>query len=91
MVNFVISSDQEFFKNLSEERQREYFKISYDYLKDYFGEKNVVSAKVHLDETTPHMHFTAIPLIDGKLNAKKLMNRNFLRKIQIEIYLIPKL
>ena len=44
MVNFVISSDQEFFKNLSEERQREYFKISYDYLKDYFGEKNVVSA-----------------------------------------------
>ena len=84
MVNFVISSDQEFFKNLSEERQREYFKISYDYLKDYFGEKNVVSAKVHLDETTPHMHFTAIPLIDGKLNAKKLMNRNFLRKIQDE-------
>ena len=85
MVNFVISSDQEFFKNLSEERQREYFKISYDYLKDYFGEKNVVSAKVHLDETTPHMHFTAIPLIDGKLNAKKLMNRNFLRKIQDEL------
>lgn len=85
MVNFVISSDQEFFKNLSEERQREYFKISYDYLKDYFGEKNVISAKVHLDETTPHMHFTAIPLVDGKLNAKKLMTRGFLRKIQSEL------
>lgn len=85
MVNFVISSDQEFFKNLSEERQREYFKISYDYLKDYFGEKNVISAKVHLDETTPHMHFSAVPLVDGKLNAKKLMSRNFLRKIQSEL------
>ena len=85
MINFLISSDQEFFKNLTEERQREYFKISYDYLKDYFGEKNVISAKVHLDETTPHMHFTAIPLIDGKLNAKKLMNRNFLRRIQDEL------
>lgn len=85
MVNFLISSDQEFFKNLSEERQREYFKISYDYLKDYFGENNVISAKVHLDETTPHMHFTAVPLVDGKLNAKKLMTRNFLRKIQSEL------
>ena len=85
MVNFVISSDQEFFKNLSAEKQREYFKIGYDYLKDYFGEKNVISAKVHLDETTPHMHFTAVPLIDGKLNAKKLMTRSFLRKIQSEL------
>lgn len=85
MVNFIISSDQEFFKNLSEERQREYFKISYDYLKDYFGEKNVISSKVHLDETTPHMHFTAIPLVDGKLNSKKLMTRGFLRKIQSEL------
>ena len=85
MVNFVISSDNDFFKNLSEVQQQEYFKISYEYLRDYFGAENVLSAKVHLDETTPHMHFSAIPLVDGKLNAKNLMNRNFLRKIQSEL------
>lgn len=38
-----------------------------------------------MNETTPHMHFSAVPLVDGKLNAKKLMNRNFLRKIQSEL------
>ena len=85
MVNFIISSDNDFFKDLSEDQVKEYFKISYEYLRDYFGEKNVISAKVHLDETTPHMHFCAVPLVDGKLNAKSLMTRGFLRQIQKEL------
>lgn len=37
-----------------------------------FGEENIMSAVLHLDETTPHLHVMVIPVVDGKLNATTL-------------------
>lgn len=39
--------------------------MAYDFVKDYqnLGEQYIVSAKVHLDETTPHLHIVFIPVI----------------------------
>lgn len=37
-------------------------KESVDWLKDTFGEENVLSAVLHLDETTPHIHAVIIPI-----------------------------
>lgn len=50
-----------------------------DWLKERFGD-NVVSAVVHLDELSPHMHFTVVPIDekpDGRivLNARDLFNK----------------
>lgn len=45
-----------------------------NYVKDMFGEQNIVYAVTHYDEQTPHMHICAVPLVDGKLNFKKLFN-----------------
>lgn len=50
-----------------------------DWLKARFGE-NLVSAVVHLDELSPHMHFTVVPMdekLDGRivLNARDLFNK----------------
>ncbi|MEZ8917029.1 MobV family relaxase [Vibrio splendidus] len=50
-----------------------------DWLKERFGD-NVVSAVVHLDELSPHMHFTVVPIdekLDGRivLNARDLFNK----------------
>lgn len=44
-----------------EEKCKAFFKASYDFLAQRYGEKNVVSSYVHHDETTPHMHFCFIP------------------------------
>jgi hypothetical protein len=45
------------------------------WLKDYFGEDNVVSAVLHMDETTPHIHAMVTPIDrdsgQPKFNAKK--------------------
>ena len=39
-------------------------------------EKNVISAYVHMDETTPHMHFLFIPIVDDKSGSKSIPTRN---------------
>jgi hypothetical protein len=47
------------------------------------GRANIVSAVVHMDEKTPHMHVLAVPLMDGRLNVGKIMDgRNKLRELQ---------
>jgi len=36
------------------------------WLKQIYGEENIVSAVLHLDETTPHIHATMIPIVTGE-------------------------
>ena len=40
------------------------------WLQDTFGKDNVVSAVLHKDETTPHIHAIVIPIVNGRLNAR---------------------
>ena len=83
MTSTIVTSDKGFFDKLSLKEQKKFFEESYKFLKECYGEKNIVSAVVHMDETTPHMHLTAVPLTDdGKLSAKKIIDRKFLRYIQ---------
>ena len=44
---------------------------SLKWMQDYFGERNVVSAMVHMDESSPHIHAIIVPITrDGRLSAK---------------------
>ena len=81
----IISSDSAFFENLTEDKQKEFFKSSLDYLKNKIGEEFIISANVHLDETTPHMHVGFVPIIENSLSAKKLIDRKFLREVQDQL------
>ena len=55
------------------------------FLKDKFGEQNVVSCTLHQDELTPHFHAVVVPLTaDGRLSAKDLFNPKTLRTLQTE-------
>ncbi|MFS3036762.1 MobV family relaxase [Bacteroides nordii] len=42
-----------------------------DWLKKTYGAENIVSAVVHLDETTPHIHATMIPIVTGERRKAK--------------------
>lgn len=55
--------------------QKEFLKEMYDWLVGRYGSENVVSAYVHLDETTPHMHFKFVPAVGDRLSAKDLLNK----------------
>lgn len=41
------------------------------WLKKTYGAENIVSAVVHLDETTPHIHATMIPIVTGERRKAK--------------------
>lgn len=41
------------------------------YLSDTFGRENIVSAVLHLDEQTPHIHATLVPIVKGERKRKK--------------------
>lgn len=87
-VEVVFTSDKEFFDKLSPEKEREFFDKSLQFLKDFAGEKNVVSAIIHKDEKTPHLHCVFTPITnDGRLHFKSFINGKFeLSKFQDKYY-----
>ncbi|RXF40216.1 plasmid recombination protein, partial [Enterococcus faecalis] len=86
LVNeWIITSDQEFFKDLSESDTRLFFQESFNFYADIFGKQNMAYAVVHMDETTPHMHLGVVPMINGKLSSKSVFNRKTLLEIQEEL------
>ena len=83
MAQVLVTSDSGFFSRLSPEQQKQFFKDSYDFLADRYGRENVISATVHLDERTPHMHFNFVPVTaDGRLSAKSVLTRQSLIRQQ---------
>lgn len=82
----LISSDKQFFDGLTPEKEREFFQTAYEYLCEKYGAENIISAKVHKDETTPHLHAIVVPLTkDGRLTAKELFDRNALTALHNDI------
>jgi len=87
MAQVLVTSDKSFFENLSEEKQKEFFQDSYDFLANRYGKENIVSAVVHMDEKTPHMHFNFIPATeDGRLSAKEILTPKTLGRQHDEFY-----
>lgn len=85
--SMLVSASPEFFKGMPPELVREYFAMCYRFFRDRHGEENIVSAVVHLDETTPHMHLNIVPIYQGhRLCCKHLFEREPLRKLQTDIY-----
>ncbi len=65
VCEFIITSDREFFEEIGEEETKRYFKTAYNFVSQYkdLGEKYIISAKVHMDESTPHLHLVFVPVI----------------------------
>lgn len=84
--SMFVGASPEFFKGMPPELIREYFAMCYRFFRDRYGEENIVSAIVHMDETTPHMHLNLIPVLNGKLCCKRLFDRVALQKLQTDIY-----
>ena len=65
VCEYIITSDEEYFKSIGEEETKRYFKTAYEFVKSYkkLGDDYIISANVHLDEATPHMHLVFIPVV----------------------------
>ena len=86
MCSFVIGSDREFFGRLSRQEQQQFFVDCTRFFAERYGEENIISAVVHMDETTPHLHLNLIPIADGRLCAKTLFDRKELQNLQSDFY-----
>ena len=65
---FIITSDKDFFDSIGEEETKRYFQTAYKFVANYknLGEQYILSAKIHNDETTPHMHLVFVPVVHTK-------------------------
>ena len=65
VCEYIITSDKEFFNSIGAEETKRYFETAYKFVSDYknLGEQYILSAKVHMDEETPHMHLVFIPVV----------------------------
>lgn len=70
----LITASPDWLKKKSVEEQKEFFNFAYDFVRDRYGEKNILSAVVHMDEATPHMHFVFVPITkDNRLSSKEII------------------
>ena len=81
----VLGASSEFFEGKTFSEQRQFFTDYAKLFADKYGKQNIVSAVVHMDETTPHMHLNFIPITEGRLCAKELCNRK-LSQLQTEVW-----
>lgn len=84
--SFILGSDGEFFSALSKERQEEFFRDCTTFFAERYGEENIISAVVHVDETTPHLHLNLMPVLNGRLCSKQLFDRTALRRLQSDFH-----
>ena len=83
LCGMIVSSDAEFFKDMSPKETRRFFEVCKERLTAFVGEENVIAATVHMDEKTPHMHFLHVPVTkDGRLNANAIYTRESLKFLQ---------
>lgn len=65
VCEYVITSDNDFFKRIGEKETKRYFETAYKFVCEYkdLGEQYILSAKVHYDERSPHMHLLFLPVV----------------------------
>jgi hypothetical protein len=62
-------------KGVKKEDQKKFFEETVKFLNNRYGENNCVSADVHFDETTPHLHYCFIPIVYDEKKQREKVDR----------------
>ena len=74
VVEALVTASPEFFKGKKKDEIKAYFQEALDFIKQHQDPKTILSAVVHMDEKTPHMHLSFVPLTEDKrLSAKEIV------------------
>ena len=87
-VEVLITASPEFFEGKNRKEIREFFAYAVEFMKSKQREETYISAVVHVDEKTPHMHLCFVPITpDGRLSAKEIIgNKKRLTQWQDEFW-----
>ena len=70
----MFTATPEFFNGKKLPEIRRYFEEALRFFEQYQSRETIISAVVHMDEKTPHMHLSFVPLTaDGRLSAKEIV------------------
>ena len=71
-VEHVLTASPEFFRDKTPDEVMAWARASVASMEEFWGKDNVVSAVLHLDEATPHIHLYTVPIDPktGRLNAR---------------------
>ena len=74
VVEALVTASPEFFKGKKKADMKAYFQEAVDFIKQHQSPETIISAVVHLDEKSPHMHLCFVPLTEDKrLCAKEIL------------------
>ena len=74
VVEALVTASPEFFKGKKQAEVRAFFEEAVRFIERRQPKDTIISAVVHMDEKTPHMHLSFVPLTkDGRLSAKDIV------------------
>lgn len=74
VVETLVTASPEFFKGKKQAEVRAFFDEAVRFIERRQPKDTIISAVVHMDEKTPHMHLSFVPLTkDGRLSAKDIV------------------
>ena len=88
VVETLITASPEFFANKKPKEVKEFFAHALEFIQKKQAPETIISAVVHMDEKTPHMHLCFVPLTEDKrLSAKDIIgNKKKLTQWQDEFW-----
>jgi len=87
MCDWIVTAPE----NLTDGEYEKFFREVYDFLNNRYGKENVISSYVHMDETTPHLHYAFVPVVTDKkkgilkLSAKERITKSDLKSFHNDL------
>ena len=74
VVEVLFTATPDFFKGKNRAEVKAFFTEVLRFIEKHQAKETILSAVVHMDEKTPHMHLSFVPLTpDGRLSAKEIV------------------
>lgn len=70
-LEFILSGSTDAMLAMSEDTLKSWTNDSLDFIRRHCGDKNVISAHLHRDETAPHLHVIVLPIVNGESRRTK--------------------
>lgn len=85
-LDTLYTASSEFFQGKTNEENDKFFRDCLKFHERHFG--HIISAVIHYDETTPHLHIVSVPLTkDGRLSARDVIgNKAKMSKTQDQFF-----
>lgn len=85
-LDTIYTASPEFFQERTNAENDKFFQDCLKFHNEHFG--HIISAVVHYDETTPHLHIVSVPLTkDGRLSARDVIgNKAKMSKTQDQFF-----